>query len=71
MHYPSPSISFTAAGAHRDSRTISFSIVVNLFYRNTIFNRKNKPKMENGSNGNEKLQIIYRWKALTKENSLK
>jgi hypothetical protein len=27
--------------------------------------------MENGSNGNEKLQIIYRWKALTKENPLK
>jgi hypothetical protein len=27
--------------------------------------------MENGSNGNEKLQIIYRWKALTEENPLK
>jgi hypothetical protein len=27
--------------------------------------------MENNSNGNEKLQIIYRWKDLTKENSLK
>jgi hypothetical protein len=27
--------------------------------------------MENGSNGNEKLQIIYRWKALTEENLLK
>jgi hypothetical protein len=27
--------------------------------------------MENNSNGNEKLQIIYRWKALTKENPLK
>jgi hypothetical protein len=26
--------------------------------------------MENGSNGNEKLQIIYRWKALTEENPL-
>jgi hypothetical protein len=27
--------------------------------------------MKNGSNGNEKLQIIYRWKALTEENPLK
>jgi hypothetical protein len=27
--------------------------------------------MENNLNGNEKLQIIYRWKTLTKENSLK
>jgi hypothetical protein len=27
--------------------------------------------MENGSNSDENLQIIYRWKALTKENSLK
>jgi hypothetical protein len=35
------------------------------------FQQKNKPKMENGSNGNEKMQIIYRWKALTEENPLK
>jgi hypothetical protein len=27
--------------------------------------------MENGSNDNEKLQIIYRWKALTEENPIK
>jgi hypothetical protein len=38
---------------------------------NSIFNRRNKPKMENRSNDNEKLQIIYRWKALTENNPLK
>jgi hypothetical protein len=27
--------------------------------------------MKKGSNGDEKLQIIYRWKALTEENLLK
>jgi hypothetical protein len=26
--------------------------------------------MEKGSNGNENLQVIYRWKALGKENTL-
>jgi hypothetical protein len=44
-----------------------------LFFFSTysIFFNKSKWKMVKGSNGNEKLQIIYRWKALTKKSSLK
>jgi hypothetical protein len=34
------------------------------------FSTENKWKMEKGSNGDEKLQIIYRWKALGEENIL-
>jgi hypothetical protein len=61
----------TDAGAH-DGRSLAFFPAVFISsLLNSIFNRKNKLKMENGSNGNEKLQIIYRWKALTEENPLK
>jgi hypothetical protein len=37
----------------------------------SIFFNKNKWKMVKGSNSNGKLQLIYRWKALTEENPLK
>jgi hypothetical protein len=35
------------------------------------FPAKSNPKIEKNSNGDGILQIIYRWKALTEENSLK
>jgi hypothetical protein len=34
------------------------------------FSTENKWKMKKGSNGDEKLQIIYRWKAHSVENIL-
>jgi hypothetical protein len=37
----------------------------------SIFFNKSKWKMVKGSNGNGKLQLIYRWKALTEKNPLK
>jgi hypothetical protein len=40
------------------------------FSAKLIFFNKNKWKMVKCSNGNEKLQIIYRWKAIDEENTL-
>jgi hypothetical protein len=67
-HLFPPFTLLTGAGPHggRDQTFSPGEFISPLL--NTIFFNKNKWKMGKGSNGNEKLQIIYRRKAITKEN---
>jgi hypothetical protein len=63
-------VSLTGNGSHRD-RNSFLLLWCELPPCWPEFSTENKLKMEKNSNGDGILQIIYRWKALTEENSLK
>jgi hypothetical protein len=66
-----PFTPFTAAGSHRAEPPSSLPCC-DLFLFNSIFlTEKKQLKMEKGSIGYGILQMIYRWKALDEENSMK
>jgi hypothetical protein len=59
LQYISHYVPFADSGSHRDSNTALLPCCCSSS-AGTIFFNKIQPKMENGSNGNDKLQIIYR-----------
>jgi hypothetical protein len=67
---PFLSISLSVTGPHKD-RNITPLPCCDFLPSDPIFEQKYNSKMEYSSNGNKKLQIIYRWKTLIKENPLK
>jgi hypothetical protein len=66
---PPSFISFTDSGLHR-AESPSLLPCCDFPSAEHNFSTENKWKMKKGSNGDEKLQIIYRWKAHSVENIL-
>jgi hypothetical protein len=70
LQYLSHYVPFADSGSH-ETENPSLPAAAAISSPLTGFWAENKSKMEKNSNGDQILQIIYRWKALTEKNSLK